>query len=183
MTGLGNPGLEYAGTRHNIGFMVLDRIAREQGLRFEPFGRLVWIAELRIDRIEALLLKPVTYMNRSGRAVGDFVGRLGLELEDVLIVSDDFQLPLGKLRFRARGSSGGHNGLASIANVLGSEEFPRLRCGIGGPVPGDATSDYVLAPFLQEQRQEAERSVARASEAVQLWMATGDLQLCMNRYN
>jgi PTH1 family peptidyl-tRNA hydrolase len=201
VAGLGNPGPEYEKTRHNVGFMVLDRVARELSLRFEPLGRLALVAEMRTDALRGCLLKPLTFMNRSGRAVGDLAVRTLCGKADILVVSDDFNLPLGKLRFRARGSAGGHKGLASIIRSLGTEEFPRLRCGIGarpeagprteaalpleGGLPaGDRnTHDFVLSSFLEAEREELERVVGRAAEAIRLWIETSDLEQCMNRYN
>jgi len=185
VAGLGNPGPEYEKTRHNAGFMVLDRAAREMDLRFEPLGRLALIAEMGAGGGRGYLLKPLTFMNRSGRAVGDLAGRILCDKADILVVSDDFNLPLGKLRFRERGSSGGHKGLASIIRSLGSEEFPRMRCGIGPrreSVP-EETRDYVLSRFFDDETEEVERLVDRAADAVRLWIETGDLELCMNRFN
>ena len=201
--GLGNPGARYARTRHNVGFMVLDRVARDMGLAFETYGRLARVAELRRKGLRGLLVEPLTFMNRSGRAVGDFAFRKLASLEDLLVVGDDMNLPLGRLRFRARGSAGGHKGFASVIRTLGTEEFPRLRCGIGSPPRRDGSGavpegrgrernreagppdgiDFVLSTFSPGEDGEVERLVARAAEAVRLWLETGDLDLCMNRYN
>jgi peptidyl-tRNA hydrolase, PTH1 family len=198
VAGLGNPGAEYESTRHNVGFMVLDRVAREWGRPFVPFGRLALIAGIERDAFRGCLLKPLTYMNRSGRAVGDWAGCELCTPGNILVVSDDLNLPLGRLRFRKRGSSGGHNGLDSIIRTLGSDDFPRLRCGIGisrvadddEPSSADlavarppGVRDFVLEPFLASEEDAVGTLIDRASKAVQLWIETGDLDLCMNRFN
>lgn len=188
VAGLGNPGARYDKTRHNVGFMVVDRVAREGGVRFRPYGKLARLAELKNRTGQAVLLKPMVYMNRSGRAVGDLAVRKRLETEQILVVVDDFNLPFGKLRFRAGGSAGGHNGLASIIRTLGTDSFPRLRCGIGFD-PGSEESrevvahDFVLSEFFPGEAESLDEFIERAAAATRLWIETGDVEQCMNRYN
>lgn len=185
VVGLGNPGREYEGTRHNAGFEVVERIAARKGLPFERL-RSGWLkrtlGEWALDRGAGFgLLKPQTFMNRSGEAVVEAAKRLGVEAGSVLAVSDDIALPPGALRIRAQGSSGGHKGLQSIADHLGTEAFPRLRVGIG-PAKGDP-ADYVLSAIPKGERAMLEESFGRAAEAVELWLRTGDLERCMNEFN
>lgn len=196
VAGLGNPGARYEGTRHNMGFMVVSRAARDLGLRLKPYGKLGRWAEWSGPGVRGYLIEPLSYMNRSGRAVGDLAVRKGIDAENILVVSDEFNLPLGKLRFRARGTAGGHNGLASVIRTLGTEDFPRLRCGIGAQpdaddgmeAPGarelrENSSDYVLSPFRPDEEEAVAAAVTRAAEGVRLWLETGDLELCQNRFN
>jgi PTH1 family peptidyl-tRNA hydrolase len=179
VVGLGNPGEEYVGARHNLGFEVLDRLA--EGRAFEKRKYRSLIARREIDGVETALLKPLTYVNRSGRAVRAAVVGFKLEKDALLIVCDDFSLPLGRLRFRARGSSGGHNGLASIAEHLGTEEYGRLRVGIGGPGRMDP-ADYVLRRFKKAERETVEQMTQDAADAVRFWLKS-DIHECMNRFN
>ena len=171
-----------------MGFMVVDRVAREQGVRFRPYGKLARLAELKKRSAIGYLLKPMVYMNRSGRAVGDLAVRKMLDTERILVVVDDFNLPFGKLRFRAGGSAGGHNGLASIIATLGTDQFPRLRCGIGLDRESGDSSDmvaheFVLSPFLPDEADSVEAFIERAAAATRHWIETGDIEQCMNRYN
>ncbi len=188
VAGLGNPGARYDKTRHNVGFMVVDRVARDRGVRFRPYGKLARLAELKKRTACGYLLKPMVYMNRSGRAVGDLAVRKMLDTDRILVVVDDFNLPFGKLRFRVGGSAGGHNGLASIISTLGTDAFPRLRCGIG-PSPENDTfremvaHDFVLSEFLPEEADSVEAFIGRAAAATGLWIDTGDVEQCMNQYN
>lgn len=193
VAGLGNPGARYDRTRHNVGFMVVDRVARDRGVRFRSYGKLARLAELKKGTACGYLLKPMVYMNRSGRAVGDLAVRKRLDTDRILVVVDDFNLPFGKLRFRAGGSDGGHNGLASIIRTLGTDEFPRLRCGIGqaqenraqeSDAPGEMVAhEFVLSEFLPDEADSVEQFIERAAAATGLWIDTGDLEQCMNLYN
>ena len=178
IVGLGNPGRQYAGTRHNVGFDVLDVLAA---------GPRVTAWKNRFDGQTAddpadglLLLKPQTFMNLSGRSVRQAVDFYKMPLEDLLVVCDDFALPLGKLRIRAKGSHGGHNGLRSIQEHLGSAAYARLRIGVGGP-DVDAI-DHVLGKFRPGERGPIADAVARAVEAVLVWARSG-IDVCMNRFN
>ena len=181
IVGLGNPGAKYAGTRHNVGFDVIDYLAADPacGTARAKFQSLV--AELKIGSEPTLLVKPQTFMNLSGRAVREIFDFYKLTPADVLAVSDDFNLPLGKLRVRGQGSHGGQNGLRNIQECLGTDAYPRLRLGVGQPSGGEAI-DFVLSRFKPGERTAADDAVARAGQAVLLWVREG-LDVCMNRTN
>jgi len=170
VVGLGNPGKEYSGTRHNVGFEVLDRIAAAGGLKFKREHK--WKAEVAKTATGLLLLKPQTYMNLSGRAAAAAARYYKIAPEEILVVFDDASLPLGQVRFRMTGGAGGHNGIASLITELGSPEFPRLKIGIGG-VPGEKMTGHVLGRFREEEREVAENALARAVEAVQVAFSQG----------
>jgi peptidyl-tRNA hydrolase, PTH1 family len=181
VVGLGNPGSKYQGTRHNIGFELVDRLARGGSTasfssKFE--GQL---AEIEIDFRRALLLKPETFMNLSGRSVGQAVRFYKLSLADVLVVCDDLSLPVGKLRLRPGGSDGGQKGLRDITAHLGTDQFPRLRIGIGDNDQIDAV-DYVLSKFRGAERSAIDDSLILASQAVAVWVTQG-IDAAMNRFN
>lgn len=183
IVGIGNPGREYAETRHNLGFRVADALARQFGIACDRrrFSALVGGGQIGPERV--LLLKPQTYVNESGIAVREAVQWYGLALEDVLVICDDFALPLGWLRTRRQGSSGGHKGLQSVAGALGTEEFARLRLGIGSSAPGVAYGrDYVLAGFMPEELPEVEKMIAAAADAAVVWVEKG-LEACMAKTN
>ena len=183
IVGLGNPGPEYAGTRHNAGFMVLDRLlAGFPAGRFEErhtASSSVWAGKFRGRAL--LLQKPLTFMNLSGQAVALLARRSGIQPESILVISDDLDLPVGRLRLRNGGADGGHNGLKSIIAELGSSSFRRLRIGIGRPKPGE-TVDYVLSKFEGEEERRFEASLAAAAEAVRT-VLTGGMARAMNRFN
>jgi PTH1 family peptidyl-tRNA hydrolase len=188
IVGLGNPGAKYRGTRHNIGFAVADEIARRAGAAFESAPADALIAKWRRpDGIAVLLIKPMTFMNLSGQAAGELVRYFKIDLGDLLIVVDEVQLPLGKLRARAHGSAGGHNGLKSAIAHLGSE-FSRLRVGVGrGPDGPDGKArrdlaDHVLARFDPDEAEEAIRMTARAADAAEMFITSG-IEAVMNAYN
>lgn len=187
VVGLGNPGPEYEWTRHNIGFQVLDHLARHEGLLFRSARELDGYQGPKAFRFaqsfdpDALLLKPETFMNRSGEAVAPVVRFAGIEPGGLLVIYDDLDLPLGQLRFRPHGSSGGQNGMSSIIEMLGTDRFPRLRIGIGRPRTDAAR--HVLERFTEKEMPEAEVSVIEASEAALDWLKTGDLEACMARYH
>lgn len=183
--GLGNPGVEYAGSRHNVGFEVVDRMAGIIGAGFEPGRGEYRIARGSFTNRDIGLVKPLTYMNNSGEAVFDIRERYDVPLDQLLIICDDFQLPLGRLRLRPGGSDGGHNGLSSVIYHLKSNAFPRLRCGIGSPtMPDDKTvmADFVLSPFSREERAAVDEMIVRAAEAALAAAAEG-LEKAMNRFN
>ena len=183
IVGLGNPGPEYAGTRHNAGFMVIDRLlAGFPAGRFEErhtASSSVWAGKFRGRAL--LLQKPLTFMNLSGQAVALLARRSGIQPESILVISDDLDLPVGRLRLRNGGADGGHNGLKSIIAELGSSSFRRLRIGIGRPKPGE-TVDYVLSKFEGEEERRFETSLAAAAEAVRT-VLTGGMARAMNRFN
>jgi len=181
IVGLGNPGKEYADTRHNIGFRVVDSIASvlATDVKKRKFGAR--FGETEFEGKKLILLKPWTYMNRSGQAVATAVGFYKLSLQELLVVTDDMALEPGVIRMRPRGSAGSHNGLKSIIAALGSEDFCRLRCGIGSAGADDAY-DYVLSNVPAEQRAVINDAVGRARDAVFCWIRKG-VDAAMNEYN
>jgi peptidyl-tRNA hydrolase, PTH1 family len=182
IAGLGNPGDRYRGTRHNVGFDVVDELARRHALVFEMAPASALQAKWRRDDAVAELIKPLTLMNLSGEAVGALSRYYKVDVADVLIVCDDVNLPLGRLRARSSGSEGGHNGLRSIAQHLGTTEYARLRVGVGR---GDARrdlADHVLARFEPEERAGVDDAITRAASAVELWISDG-LARVMNTFN
>jgi PTH1 family peptidyl-tRNA hydrolase len=181
VVGLGNPGPKYAGTRHNVGFGVIDYLAAAPGSG--PFRSKfqAQVAELKVGAEPVLLVKPETFMNLSGRAVRQVLDFYKVPLAELLVVSDDFNLPLGKLRVRARGSHGGQNGLRDIQQQLGTDEYPRLRVGVGQPGPGEAV-DHVLSRFKPGERAAVEEAIAKAADGVLVWVRQG-IAACMNRVN
>jgi PTH1 family peptidyl-tRNA hydrolase len=182
IVGLGNPGAKYRGTRHNVGFEVIDEVARRASVAFESAPADAVIARWR--QMDALLIKPLTFMNLSGQAVGELQRYFKVEVADLLIVVDEVDLPLGKLRARARGSAGGHNGLKSLIAHVG-DEFPRLRVGVGRGPDGEARRDlvdHVLSRFATNERSEVERMTARAADAAEMFIASG-IAAVMNAFN
>ena len=181
VVGLGNPGSRYQGTRHNIGFELIDRLG--QGGAASAFSRKFdgLLGETEIDFRRVLLLKPQTFMNLSGRSVGQAVRFYKVALTDLLVVCDDLSLPLGKLRLRPGGSDGGQKGLRDIAGHLGTDQFPRLRIGIGDRDDLDAT-DYVLSRFRSSERPVIDDALILASQAVAVWVTQG-IEAAMNRFN
>ncbi|QDU23470.1 aminoacyl-tRNA hydrolase [Urbifossiella limnaea] len=181
IVGLGNPGPKYAGTRHNVGFDVIDYLAAAPGTspfreKFEAF-----VAERQEGGEAVLLVKPLTFMNLSGRSVRAVLDFYKLTVEQLLVVCDDFNLPLGKLRVRAKGSHGGQNGLRNIQDQLGTDGYARLRIGVGQPAEGEAV-DFVLSRFKPAERAAAADAVAKAAQAAVVW-ATAGVEECMNRFN
>jgi PTH1 family peptidyl-tRNA hydrolase len=181
VVGLGNPGTRYVGTRHNVGYAVVDLLA--QGPRASRFQSRFQsqVAELVEDAEKLLLVKPETFMNLSGRAVRQVTDFYQVSLTDLLVVCDDINLPLGKLRLRARGTHGGHNGLRDIQSHLGTTEYARLRLGVDAPGEDD-TVDHVLGRFRPSERPVVEESVRTAAQAVIVWALRG-VEACMNQYN
>jgi PTH1 family peptidyl-tRNA hydrolase len=182
VVGLGNPGKKYEGTRHNLGFAVVDAVASGPGVGSFKDAFESDIAEWREDGEKVLLMKPATFMNLSGRAVREAVDFYRLEVHDLLVVCDDMSLPLGKLRFRARGSHGGHNGLRDIQAHLGTSQYARLRVGVDAPgVEGEAV-DHVLGRFRPSEKPMIAEAIRAAAEGVVVWVRQG-IDACMNQYN
>jgi peptidyl-tRNA hydrolase, PTH1 family len=182
VVGLGNPGPKYAGTRHNIGFMVVDYLAAAPGVsawrsRFES-----QITQTNEGAEQVLLQKPETFMNLSGRAVRGALDFYKVTVADVLVVCDDIALPLGKLRARAKGSDGGQKGLRSIQEHLGTADYSRLRIGVGSPGEHMDAADYVLSRFRPGERTAVDDAIAQAAQAVLVWVRQG-IDACMNRVN
>jgi PTH1 family peptidyl-tRNA hydrolase len=166
VVGLGNPGARYTDTRHNLGFRVVDELLRRAGLRARRGAGDYEAAEVRLGDAPALLVKPTTYVNRSGRALEQLAAVQPFQPADLLVVVDDVYLPLGRLRLRPAGSAGGHNGMQSLLDTLGTPAFPRLRLGVGGPPPGVPLPDWVLGTFPAEEMERLPEFVGRAADAV-----------------
>ncbi|MBI5020891.1 MAG: aminoacyl-tRNA hydrolase [Ignavibacteriales bacterium] len=169
IVGLGNYGSEYENTRHNIGFEVIDSIAEYLHLTFKRAKSRYLTTHTSIAGRDIRLVKPLTYMNNSGLAVQEVLHKYEASIEDLLIIVDDFYLPLGRIRFRKRGSDGGHNGLASIIYTLGTEQFSRLRCGIGSesmPKQNEPKSDFVLSTFSDFEKDKTKQMILAARDAV-----------------
>ena len=188
IVGLGNPGRQYRGTRHNIGFAVVDELARLAGIEFESAPANALIAKIRRspqagfgDADTVLLAKPLTFMNESGQAIGELARYFRIDPGDLLVIVDDVQLPLGRLRARARGSAGGHNGLKSAIAHLGPD-FARLRVGVGRGDDRRNLADHVLSRFEKDEAAEVERMTARAAEAADTFITSG-IEVVMNAYN
>ena len=179
--GLGNPGATYARTRHNVGFWVVEELAERHGLRFTGRDYKSHVATGRIGEEDVVLLKPQTFMNVSGDAVGRARRDLGLEPAEIVVVYDDLDLPVGRIRVRASAGAGGHHGVESVIEVLGSRDFPRVRIGIGKPEVGE-TVDYVLSPPAAQESEILEASVERAADAVEVVLGEG-VARAMSRFN
>jgi len=179
IVGLGNPGPEYSGTRHNVGFEVVDELARRWNAALKKWKAIADYAVVR-DR-DVVLAKPKTYMNLSGQAVAAVMAYYKVRPADVLVVVDEAQLPLGRLRARARGSAGGHNGLKSVIAHVG-EEFSRLRMGVGRGDPRRDLADHVLARFDADEAAEVDRMTQRAADAAEMFLTAG-IAAVMNAYN
>ncbi len=182
VVGLGNPGKKYEGTRHNVGFRVVAELARKHGQSGPRQAFQGEVVEAQIDSQKVLLLAPHTLMNLSGGSVLAARDFYKIALEDLIVVGDDLNLPLGKLRFRSGGSSGGQRGLENILHRLGTDEVPRLRVGIGSPPPGRDAADYVLGRFKKDEQPIIEEAIWRAADAVTLWTREG-MAVSMNKYN
>ncbi|CAA7599895.1 aminoacyl-tRNA hydrolase [Acididesulfobacillus acetoxydans] len=181
IAGLGNPGPEYAETRHNVGFVLVDNLAKRWGWDFRPkYHGLMAMGEVSGERV--VLFKPQTYMNLSGRAVRELAGFYKIPASEILVVHDDLDLALGRMRLRRRGGAGGHRGVLSLLAELGAEDFWRLRIGIGRPPAGWEAAAYVLGRFLPGEIELLEGVLAKAEQAAGVWL-TGDTAEAMNRYN
>lgn len=181
IVGLGNIGTEYDGTRHNIGFRVLDALAKASNTAFED-RRYGFVARLRIKNAELVLLKPSTYMNLSGNAVRYWMQNEKVSLDNLLVVVDDLSLPVGVIRIKGNGSAGGHNGLKHIAQTLGTEGYSRLRFGIGNDFPRGTQIDFVLSRFSEEDEQKVNEKALVACDAIKAFALSG-LQFAMCNYN
>ncbi|AMA74521.1 MULTISPECIES: aminoacyl-tRNA hydrolase [Aneurinibacillus] len=183
IVGLGNPGQQYEMTRHNVGFWAVDLLAEawDIPLREGKFKGL--IGEGRVGGEKVLLVKPLTYMNLSGECVGSLISFYKVDpKESLLVIYDDLDLPCGKIRLRTKGSSGGHNGMKSLIAHLGTEEFKRIKIGIGRPAPGRKVADYVLSTFPPEELAEVQEAVKKSAEAAKTWMGMSFLRV-MNQFN
>jgi len=181
IVGLGNPGSQYKGTRHNVGFDVVDELARRESVGFESAPAEALIAKWRRPDGPVLLVKPLTFMNLSGQAIGELTRYFKIELGDLIVIVDEVHLPLGKLRARKRGSAGGHNGLKSVIAHLG-DEFSRLRMGVGRGADQRNLADHVLSRFEKDEAAEVERMTARAADAAEMFITSG-IEAVMNAFN
>ncbi len=182
VVGLGNPGREYQRTRHNVGFLAVDALARHWGLAFSRQRSRAEVAEGSVCGRPVILAKPQTYMNHSGDAVRPLLTRSNLTPSDLLVIYDEMDLPFGRLRLRERGSAGGHRGLQSIIDQLGTDAFARLRIGVGRPPPGVDPIDYVLTRFTASEAAELPRIFERVIEGVEILLTRG-LAAAMNVLN
>lgn len=182
MVGLGNPGARYAATRHNVGFAVVDLLARSRGVSLARRKHDALCAEVAIDGCDVVLIEPQTYMNRSGTAVAAFVQETGVQPTEMLVVHDDLDLALGRIKLKRGGGTAGHRGLESIVEHLGTRDFDRLRIGIGRPAAGAEVVDFVLEPFSDEERKLIDERLEAAVDAVTAW-CTLPLDVAMNRVN
>lgn len=182
IAGLGNVGDKYLFTRHNAGFMVVDKLAYEKNVEFRQESKLkCFLAKFKINGEYIILIKPTTFMNLSGEAVSAVMNYYKIEKKDVLIIYDDISLDLGKIRFRANGSDGGHNGIKSIIKHLGTKDFDRIKVGIGPqpPIPSEA---FVLQNFSKEQMDDLKQTIKRTVEAVEFYLENGIAQ-AQNKFN
>ncbi len=182
IAGLGNVGDKYCFTRHNAGFMVLDKWALDEGLSFREEKKLkCFLTKLRYNNEDLLLVKPTTFMNLSGEAVRAVMDYYKIDFKDILIIYDDIALDLGRIRFRANGSDGGHNGIKSIIQHVGTKDFDRLKVGIG-PQPNIPSENYVLQNFPKEQHEELKDVLKKSIEAVEYYLKN-DIQKAQNLFN
>ncbi len=186
IVGLGNPGRAYANNRHNIGFIGLNHFAKTQGIRFDKKQGKARIGTGEVAGSEVILAKPQTYMNRSGQSASRLAGKFNISLDDLLVIHDDLDLPLGKIRIRQGGGSGGHKGVESIISCLESQNFLRFRVGIGRPVTSELSEadiiTYVLSDFPPDEKQVIAQVIPRVSEAIRCLLTEG-LVAVMNKYN
>lgn len=180
---LGNPGLKYEGTRHNAGFMACDAMAKDKGLSVNRSRFRALTASCTIGGESVLLMKPQTYMNLSGEAVHQAAAFYKVKAENIIVVSDEVSLPIGKLRIRQKGSAGGHNGLKNIIQCLGTDQFPRIRMGVGAPPhPDYDMADWVLSTFKNQDAADMAQAAKRTAQAVECYITQGP-QKAMNLYN
>ena len=179
---LGNPGERYQSTRHNLGYMCADMLAARERARWKRPAREYQYAEISQGGTRLRLLKPMTYMNLSGRAAKPFVLNYDVAFSDMLVVYDDFHLDFGQLRLRRKGSDGGHNGVSSLIEVLGSQDFSRLRLGVGEPKGKQSTEDFVLSEFNTQEKKELDFFIQDAAECCRLWVTT-EIEQVMSQFN
>lgn len=181
IAGLGNPGVEYKKTRHNIGFMVVDELATRWSIDMHSKKHHARFGKGCIASDSAIMLKPETFMNLSGTSIADVINFYKIEPQEVVVIVDDLDLPLGQIRLRQKGTPGGHNGLKDINQKLGHGDYPRLKIGIDRPLFGDSLS-HVLGKFTDEERQVIDVAVKKAADAIENWINDG-IQLAMNKFN
>lgn len=182
IVGLGNPGKQYDKTRHNVGFDVIDMLAKEYGISVTKIKHKALIGEGRIGTEKVLLVKPQTYMNLSGETLIDIYNYYKVDMENIIVIYDDIDLDVGKIRIRKKGSGGTHNGMRSIIKCLGANDFPRVRVGVSKPKPGQDLADFVLSRFRKEESDDVELGLEKAAKAVDV-MIRDNIDLSMNKYN
>jgi len=181
--GLGNPGKKYQGSKHNIGFEAVDEVAFQMGIVFKKSKFEAVYAEGRIGTEKIILIKPQTYMNLSGRSVRPWLDYYNLTEEDMVVIYDDMDLPPGKIRLRQKGSSGGHNGMKSIIQHLGTKEFNRIKVGVGRPQGGQDVISNVLSGFAKEDEDAVKESIKSVSDAIEYWTQGHAFQDTMSKFN
>jgi len=181
IVGLGNPGFEYRDTRHNVGFMVIEKWASELGVVLQE-DKLARYGMVQFDNIKVILQCPLTFMNLSGKAVRIYKDYYKILNQNIMVIHDDLDLPVGRLRIARNGGSGGHKGVSSIIEALGSKEFPRLRIGIGRPKYGEDIEEYVLSPFYEEETEIIQKAISLAVEGCELFVSRG-IEYAMNKVN
>ena len=182
IVGLGNPGKKYEQTKHNVGFMAVDQLAKAAGVTFKKNPFEAEVADYFVGGEKVLLVKPQTFMNDSGRAVGPLMTYFGVLPEELVVIHDDLDLTLGKLRLRQKGSAGGHNGIKSIIAHIDSQHFDRIKIGIGRP-QGKTVVNHVLSPFSKEEQPEILRAIDQAVAACEFYLTTDDFVQTMNKFN
>lgn len=182
IVGLGNPGLEYKGTRHNVGFEVIDILSEKLTITLKPGNGPFFLGEGQFKGKKVSLLKPATYMNNSGKAVSKALAVTGNDLVNCMVCYDDIHLETGRIKLKPSGSAGGHNGMADIIERLQTKDFPRLRIGIGSDFKRGRQSEYVLSPFTSSQRKQMDEVLEVASDAI-LTFLRGGIEAAMNQFN
>jgi len=182
IVGLGNPGKQYEDTRHNVGFKIVDLFARRANINIDKFKEQALVGEMNFAGEKIMLIKPQTYMNLSGQAVGNIARWHKIDPQNILVIYDDLDLPVGQLRLRVKGGAGGHNGVISTIAHLGTAEFPRMRIGIGRPPAGMDVADYVLGCFLPTERDLIVPVAERAIDALTAWLEKG-ITAAMNSFS
>ena len=183
VVGLGNPGAKYKGTRHNVGFMTMDEVAYQEKFDFDKALFDAVFAQVQIGGEKVIFMKPLTFMNLSGEAIRPLMNYFKIGIEDIVVLYDDMDLPVGKIRLRQKGSAGGHNGIKSIISCLGSDQFNRIKIGVGRPAPGRSVVNHVLANFEKEEQEEILASVDKSVEALRDWIKGDNFIQTMNRFN
>jgi len=184
IAGLGNPGAEYEWTRHNLGFLVASRLVEDEKASFSSSRCCKGLeAQFRLGEVKVIVLMPMTYMNLSGQAVAGALSYYKVDSAQSLVVCDDFSLEFGQLRLRSKGSDGGHNGLKSVIENLGTQDFMRLRLGVGHPPARQDPADYVLSAFSAEERRELDAIISEASDCCRAWIEEADIERVMSQFN
>ena len=183
VVGLGNPGAKYKGTRHNIGFMTMDEVAYQEKFDFDKALFDAVFAQVTIGGEKVIFMKPLTFMNLSGEAIRPLMNYFKIGIEALLVVYDDMDLPVGKIRLRQKGSAGGHNGIKSIISCLGTSEFNRIKVGVGRPKEGRTVVGHVLNRFEKEEEEDIIFAVQKSVDAIRSWIETDDFVKTMNQFH